>query len=135
MYDELLQMTPVTITWCIFASKNRKFWTFGELQKLAISCFSVLWNFRISYYRKGEFTPTLNNFQFFFFFYLQSISRNMCSHNLRDANVQVSKKNIFRTFSLKQCAFIFSEYTPLLFPKRFWKFAKTEFLSENISGR
>ena len=45
--------------------------------------------------------------------------------NLRDVNLQVNEKDSFHTSSLMYFAFIFSEYTRLLFPKRLWKCEST----------
>ena len=44
---------------------------------------------------------------------------------LRDANLQVNEKKLFLTSSFMHFAFIFSEYSRLIFPKRLWKWAST----------
>ena len=44
---------------------------------------------------------------------------------LRDINLQVNEKKLFLTSSFMHFAFISSEHSRLLFPKRLWKWAST----------
>ena len=67
----LLQMAPLTITWCIVPFKNRKSWAFCYLLKLAISYFSDMWTFRDLPLHKRRIYPTLTNFSVLTFLPIQ----------------------------------------------------------------
>ena len=58
----LLQMNPLTVTWCTVPFKNRKSWTFCLLLKLAIFYFSYMRKLRHLPLHKRRIYRTLTNF-------------------------------------------------------------------------
>ena len=66
-FSGLLQTAPVTITWRIVPFKNRNYWTFCKLLKLAIFYFSGMWKLWNLPFLKRRTCATLRSFSVFIF--------------------------------------------------------------------